>query len=234
MENRAAKDALFDAFGTVAKALGSGRRAEILELLAQGPRSVEEIADEISQSVANTSHHLRLLAANGLLRSTKNGTRVIYRLSSPNVVTLLHSLRAVACENLSLDRLARDYLGDRDGLEPVRRDELTRRLQRGDVVVLDVRPAVEFAAGHIAGARSIPTAELAERLTELPKSKRIVAYCRGPYCVFADDAVRLLLRKGFKAARLEDGFPEWRAAGLPVSVGAGAPQPARRFRSPGK
>lgn len=220
MGDRAAKEALFDAFGAVAKALASGRRAEIVDVLAQGPRSVEEIAEQIGQSVANTSHHLRLLASSGLLRSAKDGTRVVYRLAGPSVLAMWQSLRRVAAEHVGeIERLARDYLGDRGGLQPLKRSELARRLKRGDVVVVDVRPAAEFRAGHVAGARSIPVAELARRLKELPKSKEIVAYCRGQYCVFADDAVRLLRRKGYRASRLQEGFPEWREQGLPVATG---------------
>jgi len=219
MGDRAAKEALFDAFGAVAKALASGRRAEIVDVLAQGPRSVEEIAAEVDQSVANTSHHLQKLASGGLVRTTKSGTRVIYRLSGPSVLGMWRSLREVAAEHVAeIDRLARDYLGDRDGFEPVPRVELARRLKRGGVLVLDVRPTPEFESGHVAGARSIPVSELARRLKELPKSKEIVAYCRGPYCVFADDAVRLLRRKGYRAQRLQDGYPEWRAEGLAVTA----------------
>jgi rhodanese-related sulfurtransferase/DNA-binding HxlR family transcriptional regulator len=218
--DRAAKEALFDAFAGVAKALGSGRRAEIVDLLAQGPRSVEEIASEIGQSVANTSHHLHALARGGVVRSTRDGTRVIYRLAGPAVLALWRSLREVASEHVGeVDRLARAYLGDLDGLEPVPRKELVRRLKRGDVVVLDVRPAPEFDAGHIAGARSVPIAELGRRLKEIPKSRQVVAYCRGRYCVFADEAVRTLRRKGYRALRLEEGFPEWREEGLPVATG---------------
>jgi rhodanese-related sulfurtransferase len=220
MGDRAAKEALFDAFAGVAKALGSGRRAEIVDLLAQSPRSVEEISAEIDQSVANTSHHLHALARGGVVRSSKEGTRVIYRLAGPGVVSLWRSLREVAAEHVGeVDGLARAYLGDPQGLEQVRRAELARRIRRGDVVVLDVRPAPEYEAGHIAGARSIPIAELGRRLKEIPKSRQVVAYCRGRYCVFADDAVRVLRRKGYRARRLEDGFPEWRDEGLPVSAG---------------
>lgn len=220
MADRAAKQALFDAFGSVAKALGSGRRAEIVDLLAQGPRSVEEIAGEIGQSVANTSHHLRALASGGLVLSTRQGTRVIYRLAGPEVMALWRALRAVADEHVGqLERLARDYLGEQEGLEPIPRAELARRLKAGDVVVLDVRPIAEYSSGHIAGARSIPVNEIQRRLKEIPKSRRIVAYCRGRYCVYADEAVRTLRRKGYRAQRLEDGFPEWRDAGLPVAAG---------------
>jgi len=220
MGDRAAKEALFDAFGAVAKSLASGRRAEIVDLLAQAPRSVDEIASEIGQSVANTSHHLHTLAAGGLVRSTKDGTRVFYRLAGPAVVALWRSLREVAAEHVGeLERLARDYLGERDGFEPVPRGELARRLKRGDVVVLDVRPEAEYRAGHIAGARSIPIGELSRRLKEIPRSRQIVAYCRGRYCVFAHDAVSTLRRKGYRVARLEDGFPEWRDEGFPTATG---------------
>lgn len=218
MADRRAKDALFDGLALVAKALGNGRRAEIVDLLAQGPRAVEEIASEIEQSVANTSHHLRLLASHGLLRSTRDGTRVIYRLAGPRVHELWRAIRQVAEEHIDeIERLANDYLGDRSALEPVRRTELKRRLKTGEAVVIDVRPELEYEAGHIAGARSIPVRELSRRLKEIPKDKQVVAYCRGPYCVYADDAVRLLLRKGFTALRLEDGFPEWQSAGLPIA-----------------
>ncbi|HEX9377143.1 MAG TPA: metalloregulator ArsR/SmtB family transcription factor [Actinomycetota bacterium] len=218
-----AKTKLFDGFGAVAGALASGRRMEILDVLAQGPRSVEELAFEIHQSVANTSHHLRTLARAGLLESDRDGTRILYRVASPKVIELWRVLRDVASEQVAeIDRLARGYLGERDGLEPVARGELLRRLRRKDVVVLDVRPTPEYRAGHISGARSIPVRELSRRLKEIPGDEDVVAYCRGPYCVFADDAVRLLRRKGFRAARLEDGFPEWRDAGLPVTTGTEA------------
>ena len=219
MGDRAAKEALFDAFAAVAKALGSGRRAEIVDLLAQGPRSVEEIATEIGQSVANTSHHLQALARGGVVRSTKEGTRVVYRLAGPEVVSLWRSLRAVAAAHVGeVDRLAAAYLGERDALDAVPRAELAKRIKRGDLVVLDVRPEAEFRAGHIAGARSVPIAELNRRLKEIPKSRQVVAYCRGRYCVFADDAVRSLRRKGYRASRLEDGFPEWRDEGFPTAI----------------
>jgi rhodanese-related sulfurtransferase len=220
MGDRAAKERLFDAFASVAKGLAHGRRGEIIDVLAQGPRSVEQVALEIDQSVANTSHHLRLLAQSGLLRSQRDGTRIMYRLAGPSVLELWRTLRAVAAEQVSeIDRLAEDYLGKRESLEPLMPKDLLRRLRRGDVTVLDVRPAAEFDAGHIAGARSIPINELSKRLKELRSSKQIVAYCRGPYCVFADDAVRLLRHKGFNASRLPDGFPEWRDAGYPIAVG---------------
>jgi rhodanese-related sulfurtransferase/DNA-binding MarR family transcriptional regulator len=219
--SRAAKEALFEALASVAKALSSGRRAEIVDLLAQGERSVEDVATELDQSVANTSHHLRSLARAGLVRTRRQGTRVIYGLAGEEVAQLWTVLRGVAAEHVAeVDRLAHAYLGRRDGLQPITREELARRLRRGEVTLLDVRPEPEFEAGHVEGARSIPIAELERRLDALPRDSELVAYCRGPYCVFADDAVRLLRGRGFEARRLEDGFPEWKRAGLPVAVGA--------------
>ncbi len=220
MGDRAAKDALFDGFAEVAKALASGRRAEILDVLAQGERSVEEIAAEIDQSVANTSHHLRALARAGLLTTRRDGTRIYYALASDRVGDLWSAVRDVAeAHGAGLEKLAAAYLGDRDGIEVVDRAELAARLRDGAVVVLDVRPEPEFSAGHIAGARSVPIGVLRKHLKALPAGTEVVAYCRGPYCVYADDAVRELRRRGFTASRLEDGFPEWRRAGLPVASG---------------
>jgi rhodanese-related sulfurtransferase/predicted transcriptional regulator len=217
---RAAKDALFDGFAAVAKALGSGRRAEIVDLLVQGERSVDELAAELGQSVANTSQHLQQLLRAGLVHTRREGNRVYYSLAGPRVAQLWAAVREVAGEHLAeLDRLAEAYLGDRSRLDTVTRAELRKRLRAGDVVVLDVRPEPEFRAGHIAGAVSLPAAELARRLREVPKDRQVVAYCRGPYCVYADDAVRTLSRRGYRAARLEDGYPEWAEAGLPVEDG---------------
>ena len=220
--NRAAKDALFDGFAEVAKALASGRRAEIIDVLAQGERSVEEIAEVLGQTVANTSHHLRALARAGLLTTRRSGTRIYYALASERVGELWSALRDVAIDHVAgIERLAGAYLGDREGVEVIDRKELAARLKRHEVLVLDVRPEAEYAAGHIAGARSIPIMELRRHLRALPKDAEVVAYCRGPYCVYADDAVRELNRKGFRAQRLIDGFPEWKRAGLPVAVGDG-------------
>ena len=221
MTDRAAKDALFDGFAEVAKALSSGRRAEIVDVLAQGERSVEEIATEIDQSVANTSHHLRALARAGLVTTRRDGTRIYYALSSERVAELWSAMRDVAGEHVAgLQRLAAAYLGRREGIEEVDRDELARRLKGGELILLDVRPPAEFAAGHIAGSRSVPVGELRRHLRALPKDVEVVAYCRGPYCAYADEAVRELTKKGFRARRLSDGFPEWRRAGLPIAVGA--------------
>src|SRR5438132_14240743 len=220
--DRATKDALFDGFAEVAKALASGRRAEIVDVLAQGERSVDDIAEEIGQSVANTSHHLRAMARAGVLTTRRDGTRIYYALASERVAELWAALRDVAGEHVAgLERLAAAYLGERDGVEVVDRTELAARLKRREVVVLDVRPAAEYVAGHIAGARSVPITELRRQLRALPKDSEVVAYCRGPYCVYADDAVRELNRKGFRARRLIDGFPEWKRAGLPVAAGEG-------------
>ena len=216
-----AKAAFFDSLASAAQALGSGRRAEIVDVLAQGERSVEEIATEISQSVANTSQHLRVLARSGLVRSRRQGTYIFYRLASDSVGELWAAIRDVAVNHVAgAGDLADEYLGGRHGLEQLSASELRERLARGNVVVLDVRPEAEYRAGHIAGARSAPLPRLASVAKDLPRRKEIVAYCRGPYCVYADDAVRLLRKRGLNARRLDVGFPEWRRAGLPLeSVG---------------
>ena len=219
MLDRRAKVALFDGFARAAKALASGRRLELLDVLANGERAVEALAGEVGLSVANTSQHLQVLRQAGLVTSRREGTSVQYRLAGPEVFELWRALRTLAAARLAeVERLAAAYLGGRDQLEPVTRQELARRLQDGDpVVVLDVRPAAEHAAGHLPGAVSIPVAELRRRLAELPADREIVAYCRGPYCAFAHEAVALLRDEGFAARRLEDGLPEWRAAGLAVT-----------------
>ncbi|HET7397337.1 MAG TPA: metalloregulator ArsR/SmtB family transcription factor [Intrasporangium sp.] len=217
MADRGAKAALYDALVQSAKALASGRRAELVDVLAQGERSVEELAQEIGQSVANTSQHLQRLLRSGLVQSRREGTRVYYSLSSPVVGDLWRTMRRAAQEHVAgLEQLAADYLGDRSTLRTITREDLRARLRDGDVVVLDVRPAAEYAAGHIRGAVSIPIRDLRSRLDEIPEGADVVAYCRGPYCVYADEAVRLLTRTGVTAARLEDGFPEWAKARLPV------------------
>jgi rhodanese-related sulfurtransferase len=234
MANRAAKDALFDGLAMVAKALGNGRRAEIVDLLAQGERSVEEIAVEIGQSVANTSQHLQHLLRAGLVSTRRDGVRVYYSLASPRVGELWAAARDVAAGHVAeLDRLAVAYLGDRSKLDTITREELYERLRRRDVVVLDVRPVPEYRAGHISGAVSLPTAHLKRRLRELPKDTEVVAYCRGPYCVYADDAVRTLRRRGYRAARLQDGFPEWARAGYPVAHGEPTNDVGHRLASEG-
>ncbi len=192
-------------------------------MLAQGERSVDEVAKEIGQSLANTSHHLRLLARSGLVRSRRDGARVVYRLASERVADLWAAVRDVAARHVAeVSVLAEDYLGDRGDVEQVSAEALAEMLSRGDVVVLDVRPEAEYQAGHIAGARSLPVWDVEARLEELAGRGDVIAYCRGPYCVYADDAVRILRARGVDARRLDVGFPEWRRAGHPVAVGGGA------------
>jgi rhodanese-related sulfurtransferase len=218
MGNRAAKTPLFDAFAQAAKALASGRRLELVDVLANGERTVEALAGEVGLSGANTSQHLQILRQAGLVSSRREGTSIHYRLAGPEVFELWRTLRTLAASRLAeVERLTAAYLGSRDELEPVTREELARRLQDDDLVVLDVRPATEYAAGHLPGAVSIPVGELRRRLAELPADREIVAYCRGPYCAFAHEAVGLLREEGYAARRLEDGLPEWQAAGLAVT-----------------
>jgi len=213
---RQAKDELFDAFASIARALASGRRVEILELLAQGERTVEQIATSIGQSVANTSHHLRTLARAGVVASRRTGTHVHYQLASDAVLELWWAMRRVATDQVEgIDLLARAYLGNRSEVELITRDELLDRLGRDEVIVVDIRPEPEYSAGHLPGAISIPPDQL-ELLDDLPADREVVAYCRGPYCVYADDAIRRLRAQGRRAQRLEDGLPEWRHAGAPV------------------
>jgi rhodanese-related sulfurtransferase/predicted transcriptional regulator len=219
MADRAGKAALFDAFASVSAALGSGRRAELVDLLAQGERSVEALAGETGQSVAATSHHLRLLAKAGLARSRRDGRRVFYRLAGERVAELWAAVRDVAAQHVAeVTVLADEYMGDRAAVEQLTAEELQERLERGDVVVLDVRPEAEYRSGHVAGARSAPLDRLSEIAATLPRKADVVAYCRGPYCVYADDAVRLLRARGIRARRLDVGFPEWRRAGRPVAT----------------
>ena len=215
------KRALFAGIAEVGKALGHGHRLELLELLAQGERSVEGLAERVALPIANVSQHLRVMRRAGLLTSRRDGKRVLYGLSDPSVLELTAALRRVA-ERKSAE--VRDVIGGyfhkRDALEPVSRRALVQRLKDDLVTVLDVRPEDEYAAGHLPAAINIPLRELARRLRELPKSREIVAYCRGPYCVLAFEAVALLRGRGFKVRRLEDGYPEWNAAGLATEQGS--------------
>ncbi len=199
--------------------MGNGNRLEILEFLAQGERSVEDLAKVAGLTVANTSQHLQQLRQAGLVTTRKEGLKVYYRLSSDEVVALINALRRVAEHHVAeVERLINSYLTVRDELEPIPRAELLARARDGEVTVIDVRPPEEYAAGHLPGAVNIPLAELEKRLAELDehKDQEIVAYCRGPHCVLAFDAVAWLREKGLKARRLEDGYPEWKTAGLPV------------------
>jgi len=220
MTGREVKDTLYEQFARIGKAVASPKRIELLDLLGQGERTVEALAEAASMGVTNTSAHLQVLRRARLVEVRKQGTKAFYRLADDTVARFYAALRDLSRARLTeVEQVVRDYFGTRDGMEPIGRAELARRLRRGDVVVLDVRPAEEFEAGHIPGARSVPLSRLGRRLKELPKATEVVAYCRGPYCVLAPEALMLLRRKGFRARRLEDGFPEWRLAGLPVAVG---------------
>ncbi len=213
------KNGLFDQFARVGKALASGRRLEIIELLAQRERTVEEVARVADLSVANASQHLRLLLSAGLVEARKDRLFVRYRLADERVFHLWQAVREVGEHRIAeIDRLVRSVLTDRSSLQAVALAELRRKLREGSLVVLDVRPPEEFAAGHIPGARNIPLAELGTRLKSLPRNRQIVAYCRGPYCVLADDAVAILRAKGLNALRLDQGFPDWKAQGHPVET----------------
>jgi rhodanese-related sulfurtransferase/DNA-binding HxlR family transcriptional regulator len=211
MSERAEKDALFEAIAVMGKAFASPRRLEILDLLAQAPRTVDQLARATDQTTANTSQHLQALHAAGMVSRTREGTSVRYALAGDEALGVWLALRGASVARLAeVERAARDYLGAE--VETIGRAELIERLRRGDVVVVDVRPTEEFEAGHIDGARSIPIAELHERLAELPVDREVVAYCRGPFCAYAHEAVRRLHATGRPARRLEEGWPEWRLA----------------------
>jgi len=220
MTGRQVKDGLYDQFARIGKAVAHPKRIELLDLLCQGERSVEVLAQAAALSVTNASAHLKVLREARLVETRKEGTRVYYRLGSESVCELYFSVRDVAAERFAeVEMMVRDYFEARDQLEPVTREELLARTDDGSVLVLDVRPKEEYQAGHIPGAISIPMAHLEERLADLPRGTEIVAYCRGPYCVLAPQALEVLRRHGFKARRLQDGLPEWRHAGLPVQIG---------------
>lgn len=211
------KQQLYVQFAEMAKALGHAHRLEILELLAQGERSVESLAERAGLTIGNASQHLRLMRQAGLLVSRRDGKRILYRLSDPAVLDLTAALHRLAERNLGeVKSVLAGYFNKRDSMEPVSRKELSRRLRDGLVTVLDVRPPDEFAAGHLPNAVNIPLRDLTRRVGKLPKKQEVVAYCRGPYCVLAFEAVAMLRNRGFEARRLEDGYPQWEAAGLPV------------------
>jgi rhodanese-related sulfurtransferase/DNA-binding transcriptional ArsR family regulator len=219
MKHREFKDRLYEELGRIAKALDSPRRLELIDLLAQGERSVEDLATEASLSVANTSRHLQILRAARVVEGRKVGLRVYYRLAASEVYDALRAVRSLAESRLAeVDQLVRTYLGARDALDPVSREELAGRVREGRVLVIDVRPRMEYLAGHVKGALSVPVDELDKHLAKLPARKDIVAYCRGPYCVMAYEAVAKLRANERQARRLVDGFPEWRAAGFPVEA----------------
>ena len=207
----------FEQFALMARALGNEHRLELLDILIQGQRGVERLAQAAGLTINNTSQHLQQLRRAGLVTSRKSGTQVIYSLADPEVITLIRTLRRVAERNIAeIGRVIARYYRDRDSLVPVSRDELRAGLRKRSVTVLDVRPAEEYAAGHLPGAVSIPVSELKRRLKEIPKAQDIVACCRGPYCVYSYDAIEILRPRGFRVQRLEGGFSEWLAAGLPI------------------
>jgi ArsR family transcriptional regulator len=219
MSSGSPKRDLYSRFAALAKAIGNEHRLELLELVAQGERSVEVLAEASGLSVANASQHLQHLRRAGLVTARRQAKFVLYRLADDAVLTMLAAMHKVAERNVGeVERILRSYFHARDDLEPVSRADLQRRMKQGLVTVLDVRPEDEFALGHLPGARNIPLSQLKRRLSKLDRNTEIVAYCRGPYCVLSFEAVAQLRKLGFKARRLEDGLPEWRAAGLPVEA----------------
>jgi rhodanese-related sulfurtransferase len=219
MGGRSFKDSLYAEFAVLGKALANPHRLEILDLLGQGERSVEQLAREAALSLANASAHLQVLRQARLVEAEKRGLNVVYRLAAPEVFQLWRTLRDVGSARLAeIDRLVANYFADREELEAVDKEELLRLMADEGVTVIDVRPELEFEQGHISSARSVPVENLKRRLAELPRDLEVVAYSRGPYCVYSDEAVRLLHRHGFRARRLDEGFPEWRAAGYPVET----------------
>lgn len=219
MPNRSFKDAIYEQFARLGKAVSAPKRLELLDLLCQGPRTVEVLADQAALSVANTSQHLQVLRAARLVEAEKQGLHVEYRLAGEDVCEFYLALRNLAEGRLAeIERVTREYLGRRDAMETVAGAELLRRVKSGEVTVLDVRPSEEYRAGHIPGAVSMPLGELKARFKELPKNREVVAYCRGPYCVFAVEAVELLRKKGFTAHRLREGVLDWRSRGWRVEA----------------
>jgi rhodanese-related sulfurtransferase/DNA-binding transcriptional ArsR family regulator len=230
--HREFKDSLYAQFARIGKAVGSPHRIEMLELVAQGERTVDSLASEIGLSLANTSQHLQTLRQAALVETRKVGLYVYYRLADPAVFELCSAIRSVAERRLAdLERLVTEHFGDRSQPQPVGMRDLLQRVRSSDVIVLDARPASEYEAGHIAGAISVPVDELQKRLRSLPSNKEYVAYCRGPYCVYADRAVELLLKSRRRARRLAEGFPEWRAAGFPIERSAATSSPDRHPNS---
>jgi rhodanese-related sulfurtransferase/predicted transcriptional regulator len=221
MSSQNPKRAMFEQFAAVARAIGSAHRLELLELLAQTERSVEELAGLSDLTIANASQHLQQLRRAGLVEARRDGKRVLYRLADPQIVVLLGALRRITERNVgAVEKVLNSYFRERDSLEAIPRKELLRRMRDGLVTVIDTRPAEEYASGHLRGALNVPLRELRRRLRELPRDQEIVAYCRGAYCVLSYEAVAELRKRGFKAFRLEEGYPEWRAAGLPIEQSA--------------
>lgn len=223
LDKRVFKNQLYEQFARIGKALSSAHRLELLEVLAQGEHSVEVLAHETGMSVANVSQHLQVLRAAQLVDVRREGVYIYYHLADEGVFTLWQTMRQVGEARIAeIDRIVNTYLHDRNLLQPIGASELLQRMVEGHIILIDVRPSEEYAAGHLPDALSIPVTELEARLPELPQDKEIVAYCRGPYCVFADEAVMLLRTNGYNARRLEQGLPDWRALGLPVESGKGA------------
>lgn len=219
MTGRQVKDGLYEQFARIGKAVAHPKRIELLDLLCQGERSVEVLAQAAALSVTNASAHLKVLREARLVDTRREATRVYYRLASESVCGMFFALRDLAAERYAeVEMMVRDYFEARDQLEPVSREELAARANAGAVLLLDVRPREEYEAGHIPGAISVPLGELEERLAALPRETEIVAYCRGPYCVLAPQALQVLRRHGYQARRLQDGLPEWRRAGLPIET----------------
>jgi len=216
---RATKTALYEQFARIGAALAAPKRLELVDLLSQGEKTVEALARDSATPVKNTSAHLRILRGARLVDTRRDGTFVYYRLATDGVFRLVRDLQALGQERLAeVEQAARDYLGARDEMEPVSLTELRRRLGKGDVTLIDVRPEAEYRAGHIPGALSMPVDQLGRRYHEIPKRREVIAYCRGPYCVYSADAVKLLRKRGYRARRMEVGLPDWRSAGHPVSL----------------
>lgn len=219
MAHRELKDPLYAQFARIGHAVSSPKRLELLDLLSQGEKTVETLAEQSSMPLKNTSAHLRVLRQARLVDTRRDATYVHYRLASEDVFRFLRELQAVARSRLAeVEQVARLYIDDRDEMEPVSLDQLRRRMREGDVTVIDVRPEEEFRSGHIPGAFSIPVAQLKRRLSEIPKKREVVAYCRGPYCVYSVEAVGILRKHGYRARRADEGLPDWRARSLPVAA----------------
>ncbi len=219
MPHRAFKNSLYEQFARIGHGVSSPKRIELLDLLAQGEKKVETLAEQTAMPVKNTSAHLRVLRQAKLVETRRDASSIYYRLASERVFRFLRDLETLGRERLAeVERVTQQYLAGRDSLEPVTLTELRKRLRDGDVTVIDVRPRPEYEAGHIPGALSVPVAELKRRMKEIPKKREVIAYCRGPYCVYSVDAVTVLRRNGFRARRADKGFPDWRAAGLAVAA----------------
>jgi len=218
MTGREFKDIVFEQFAKIAHAFSSPKRLEIIDILAQGERDVDSLSRQVNMTIANTSRHLQILKNARLVESRKAGVQVIYRLAGAEVLHCYNHLQSLAEKrSVEIREIVRVFFEERDGMEPISKDELWQRIQDDDVVVIDVRPEVEYQKGHIAGAISVPLSQLKDKIAEIPQDREIVAYCRGPYCVLSAEATSMLRGAGYKAKRLKEGLPEWREAGLPIN-----------------